>query len=73
VTGQPLVTADNLAAVRAGSVTAAGKTMATMVYGPVAATAPHLATDLAAILESPEPGTTQPQGTMSQGGPNKPA
>ena len=38
------------------SVTAAGKTMATMVYGPAAAAAPHLATDLAAILGSPKPG-----------------
>ena len=47
------------------SVTAAGKTLATMVYGPAAAAAPHLATDLAAIMGSPEPGMMQPQGTIS--------
>lgn len=47
------------------SVTAAGKTLATMVYGPAAAAAPHLATDLAAIMGSPKPGMMQPQGTIS--------
>lgn len=36
------------------SVTAAGKTLATMMYGPAAAAAPHLARDLAAILELPK-------------------
>ena len=51
------------------SVTAAGKTLATMVYGPAAAAAPHLATDLAAILESPKPGIMQPQGASNSGGP----
>jgi hypothetical protein len=45
------------------SVTAAGKTLATMVYGPAAAAAPHLATDLAAVLGLPKPGMMQPQGT----------
>jgi hypothetical protein len=55
------------------SVTAAGKTLATMVYGPAAAAAPHLATDLAAIVGSPRPGMMQPQGTINPGGPNKPA
>jgi hypothetical protein len=44
------------------SVTAAGKTLATMVYGPAAAAAPHLATDLAAIVGGPKPGVMQPQG-----------
>ena len=44
------------------SVTAAGKTLATMVYGPAAAAAPHLATDLAAIVGAPEPGVMQPRG-----------
>ena len=44
------------------SVTAAGKTLATMVYGRAAAAAPHLATDLAAIVGAPEPGVMQPQG-----------
>ena len=42
------------------SVTAAGKTMATMMYGPATAAAPNLARDLAAIMESPEPGMMQP-------------
>jgi hypothetical protein len=48
------------------SVTAAGKTLATVVYGPAAAAAPQLATDLAAIVEAPRPGMMQPPG----GGPN---
>jgi hypothetical protein len=51
------------------SVTAAGKTLATMVYGPAAAAAPHLGTDLAAIMGSPKPGMMQPQGTMGPSGP----
>jgi hypothetical protein len=41
------------------SVTAAGKTMATIMYGPAAAAAPNLGRDLAAIMESPEPGMMQ--------------
>jgi hypothetical protein len=45
------------------SVTAAGKTQATMVYGPAAAAAPHLATDLAAVMGLPKQGIMQPQGT----------
>ena len=44
------------------SVTAAGKTLATMVYGRAAAAAPQLATDLAAIVGAPKPGVMQPQG-----------
>jgi hypothetical protein len=52
------------------SVTAAGKTLATMMYGPAAAAAPHLARDLVAIMESPKPGMRQPQGTIS---PSEPA
>jgi hypothetical protein len=55
------------------SVTAAGKTLATMVYGRAAAAAPHLATDLAAILGTAEPGVMQPQGGINPGGPDKPA
>jgi hypothetical protein len=47
------------------SVTAAGKTLATMVYGPAAAAAPHLATDLVALMTSPKPGMMQPQGANS--------
>ena len=42
------------------SVTAAGKTLSTGVYGRAAAAAPHLATDLAVIVEGPKPGTMQP-------------
>ena len=44
------------------SVTAAGQTLATMVYGRAAAAAPQLATDLAAIVGAPKPGVMQPQG-----------
>ena len=44
------------------SVTAAGKTLATMVYGPAAVAAPHLATDLDVIVGTPKPGVMQPQG-----------
>jgi hypothetical protein len=55
------------------SVTAAGKTLSTMVYGRAAAAAPHLATDLDVIVGAPKPGTMQPQGGINPGGPNKPA
>ena len=55
------------------SVTAAGKTLSTMVYGRAAAAAPHLATDLAAIVGAPKPGPMQPQGGINPGGLNKPA
>jgi uncharacterized protein YceK len=55
------------------SVTAAGKTLSTGVYGRAAAAAPHLATDLAVILEGPKPGTMQPQSGINPGGLNKPA
>jgi len=55
------------------SVTAAGKTLSTGVYGRAAAAAPHLATDLAVIVEGPKPGTMQPQGGINPGGLNKPA
>jgi hypothetical protein len=55
------------------SVTAAGKTVSTMVYGRAAAAAPHLATDLGVIVGAPKPGTMQPQGGINPGGPNKPA
>ena len=55
------------------SVSAAAKTLSTMVYGRAAAAAPHLATDLAVILEAAKPGTMQPQGQINPGGPNKPA
>jgi uncharacterized protein YceK len=55
------------------SVSAAGKTLSTMVYGRAAAAAPHLATDLDAIVGAPKPGMMQPQGQVNPGGPNKPA
>ena len=60
------------------SVTAAGKTLSTMVYGPAAAAAPHLANDLAALAGGPKPGQMkpvqmQPQGGVNPGGPNVPA
>ena len=55
------------------SVTAAGKTLSTMVYGRAAAAAPHLATDLDVIVGAPKPGTMQPQGGINPGGLNKPA
>jgi hypothetical protein len=45
------------------SLTAAGKTLTTMVIGPAAAAAPHLATDLAAIVGEPKPGQMKPQET----------
>jgi len=50
------------------SVTAAGKTLATMVYGRTAAAAPQLATDLAAIMGAQKPGVMQPQGGAAQPG-----
>jgi hypothetical protein len=43
------------------SVTAAGKTLATMVYGRAAAAAPQLAADLAVIMGAPKPGVIPPQ------------
>ena len=55
------------------SVTAAGKTLTTMVYGRAAAAAPHLATDLAAVLGAHKPGVMQPLGGVNPGGPDKPA
>jgi hypothetical protein len=55
------------------SVTAAGKTLATMVYGRAAAAAPHLAIDLDVILGAQQQHVTQPQGSVNPGGPNVPA
>ena len=51
------------------AVTAAGKTLATRLYGSAAAAAPHLVTDLEAIVGPPEPGLVPPQGTGNPGGP----
>jgi hypothetical protein len=54
------------------SVTAAGKTLATMVYGRAAAAAPHLAIDLNVILGA-QPHIMQPQASANPGGANVPA
>ena len=55
------------------SVTAAGKTLSTMVTGRAAAAAPHLAIDLGVIIGAPKPGVMQPQGGINPGGPNNSA
>ena len=55
------------------TVTAAGKTLATMVYGRAAAAAPHLSADLDVIVGAPKPGVMQPQGGIDPGGPDNPA
>jgi hypothetical protein len=55
------------------SVTAAGKTLSTIVYGRAAAAAPHLVADLNALVGAPKPGQMQPQGGINPGGPNQPA
>jgi hypothetical protein len=52
------------------SLTAAGTTLSTMVYGRAAAAAPHLSADLAALVGTPEPGVTQSQGGVNPGGPD---
>ncbi len=54
------------------SLTAAGSTLSTMVYGRAAAAAPHLSADLDALVGTPEPGVTQSQGTVNPGGPMSP-
>jgi hypothetical protein len=55
------------------TVTAAGKTLATIVAGRAAAAAPHLSADLDAIVGAPKPGVMQPQGGVNPGGPDSPA
>jgi hypothetical protein len=55
------------------SITAAGKTRGTMVYGRAAAAAPHLESDLQAALGSRRTGMVQPVVSVNPGGPNKPA
>ena len=55
------------------TVTAAGKTLGTMVYGRAAAAAPHLSADLDVIVGAPKPGVMQPQGGVNPGGPDNPA
>jgi hypothetical protein len=55
------------------TVTAAGKTQRTMVYGRAAAAAPHLESDLDAAVGLPQSGVVQPMGSINPGGPNKAA
>ena len=55
------------------TVTAAGKTLATMVYGRAAAAAPQLSADLDVIVGAPKPGVMRPQGGLDPGGPDTPA
>jgi hypothetical protein len=55
------------------TVTAAGKTQGTMVYGRAAAAAPHLVSDLNAAVGLPRIAVLQPAGSVNPGGPNKPA
>ena len=53
------------------SITAAGKTQATIVFGPAAAAAPKLRADMAAVLGVPTPMLAPPQSQVNPGGPNK--
>jgi uncharacterized protein YceK len=55
------------------SITAGGKTRATMVFGTAAAAAPHLQADMVAVLGLPKSAVYQPQSQINPGGPNKPA
>lgn len=55
------------------TVSAAGKTKGTMVYGRAAAAAPHLEADLAAVMGLPPSGVAYPTGSVNPGGPNKAA
>jgi hypothetical protein len=55
------------------SITAGGKTRATMVFGTAAAAAPHLQADMAAVLGLPKSAVYQPGSQINPGGPNKPA
>ena len=54
------------------SLTAAGTTLSTMVYGRAAAAAPHLSADLVALVGTPEPGVTQTRGGVNPGGTDDP-
>jgi uncharacterized protein YceK len=53
------------------SLTAAGKTQYTMIFGPAAVAAPHLDTDMAAVLGL-KPSELQSPTQINPGGPNKP-
>jgi hypothetical protein len=55
------------------SLTAAGKTRATMVVGRAADAAPHLSANMAAIVGAPKPRVTHSQTQPNPGGPDKSA
>jgi hypothetical protein len=55
------------------SISAAGKTQGTVVYGRAAAAAPHLKSDLEAVLGTPQTGVARPMPPVNPGGPNQPA
>jgi hypothetical protein len=48
-------------------------TQATLVAGPAAAAAPHLASDWSAVLDAAKPTGVSSPGQVNPGGPNKPA
>jgi hypothetical protein len=55
------------------SLTAAGTTKSTTMFGPAAAAAPHLESDMAAVLGQPETAVyAVPQATVNPGGPDQP-
>jgi hypothetical protein len=54
------------------SITAAGQTQKTMVFGTASAAAPRLQAAMAAVLGEPASMLAQPQSQVNPGGPNKP-
>ncbi len=54
------------------SITAAGQTQTTMVFGTASAAAPKLQAAMAAVLGEPASMLAQPQSQVNPGGPNKP-
>jgi hypothetical protein len=54
-------------------ITAAGKSTYSLVMGAAAAAAPHLETDVAAVLGLPKSAVYNPVQQINPGGPNKPA
>src|ERR1035438_7153783 len=54
-------------------VVAAGKSKFTMVFGSTASAAPHLETDMAAVLGLPKSAVSSPGQQINPGGPNKAA
>jgi hypothetical protein len=63
----------NASGCRAVSVTAAGRTKATIMIGSAAAAAPHLAADLAKVLGVPTSQLTTPAQQVNPGGPDRQA